>query len=76
MFEIIINALANQFGVDSTEINKDTKVREDLGADSLDIFEIVSAIEDETGLKLNPKELIGLRTVGEIEEYLNKQQNN
>lgn len=75
MFEIITKALAQQFGIEETTITRETDVREDLGADSLDIFEIVSVIEKEVGIKVPVSEITGLRTVGEIENYLNSKLN-
>lgn len=75
MFEIITKALAQQFGIEETTITRETDVREDLGADSLDIFEIVSVIENEVGIKVPVSEITGLRTVGEIENYLNSKVN-
>lgn len=75
MFEIITKALAQQFGIEETTITRETDVREDLGADSLDIFEIVSVIENQVGIKVPVSEITGLRTVGEIENYLNSKLN-
>ena len=71
MLDIITRALIKQFGIDESAVTRELNIRDDLGADSLDIFEIVSVIEDEVGLKVPIKEIAGLRTVGEIEDYLN-----
>ena len=48
----------------------DTSFKDDLGADSLDLFELVMALEEEYGLEIPAEELSDVETVGDIIEYL------
>ena len=48
------------------EITEDTNFKDDLGADSLDLFELVMAFEEEYGIEIPTEELEGIETVGDI----------
>ena len=48
----------------------ETSFKDDLGADSLDLFELVMALEEEYGLEIPAEELSDMETVGEVVEYL------
>ena len=48
----------------------DTSFKDDLGADSLDLFELVMALEEEYGLEIPAEELTDIETVGDVIEYL------
>lgn len=74
MYQLTVEILTNQFGVEEESLNRDTNIREDLGADSLDIFEIVSAFEAALGYKIPISDIAGLKTIGQIEDYLNSKQ--
>lgn len=74
MYQLTVEILTNQFGVEEESLNRDTNIREDLGADSLDIFEIVSAFEAALGYKIPIRDIAGLKTIGQIEDYLNSKQ--
>ena len=52
------------------EITADTSFKDDLGADSLDLFELVMALEDEYNIEIPAEELTELATVGDVIEYL------
>ena len=52
------------------EIVADTSFKDDLGADSLDLFELVMALEDEYNIEIPAEELTELATVGDVIEYL------
>lgn len=71
MYSLVVRILKDQFGVEEGSLNRDTNIREDLGADSVDIFEIVSAFEDELGYKIPISDVAGLKTIGQIEDFLN-----
>lgn len=58
IFEKIREIIAEQTGKDAEEITMETKVKEDLDADSLDLFQIINDIEDEFDVKIEDAEVI------------------
>ena len=62
--------MAEQLNCDGETIGLDTSFKDDLGADSLDLFELVMALEEEYGLEIPAEELSDVETVGDIIEYL------
>ena len=69
-FEKIREALAQQFEMDPENITMDTNLIDDLGADSLDVVELIMSLEDEFGIAISDKDAAQLYTVGRIVEYL------
>ena len=74
IFENIKNALAEQFDLDPESITMDTHIMDDLGADSLDVVEMVMSLEDSYGITISDDDSSQLHTVRQIVEYLEKQQ--
>ena len=73
MFENIKKIIADQFDVDIEEISVETSLRDDLGADSLDLLDLVMALEDEYNIEIDvEEELNSIQTVGDVEEYIKK----
>ena len=70
MLEKMKSMLAQQLGVDEDSITLETSFKEDLGADSLDLFELIMALEDEYGVSIPTEELEKLTTVGSVIAYL------
>ncbi len=70
MEEKIISIIAEQLSANEEEISLETSFAEDLGADSLDLFELVSALEEEYETEIPSEDLEGLTTVGDVVEYL------
>ena len=62
--------IAEQLNVDVNEITLETSFKDDLGADSLDLFELVMALEDEYGIELPADELASIVTVEDVLNYL------
>lgn len=62
--------IAEQLNCDGETIGLDTSFKDDLGADSLDLFELVMTLEEEYGLEIPAEELSDVETVGDIIEYL------
>ena len=62
--------IAEVLNVDTEEITRDTTFVDDLGADSLDLFELVMALEDEYSVDIPSEELQELTTVGAVIDYL------
>ena len=73
MLEKMKEMVADQLNVDAAEITAETSFKDDLGADSLDLFELVMALEDEYSVEIPAEELEQLTTVGEVMAYLKNQ---
>ena len=74
IFENVRDALAKQFEVDPDSISLDTNVVDDLGADSLDVVELIMSLEDAFGIAIPDEDAAQLYTVRRIVEYLEKLQ--
>ena len=74
LFENVRNALAEQFEIDAETISLDTNLIDDLGADSLDVVELIMSLEDIFGITISDEDAAQLYTVGRIVEYLEKLQ--
>ena len=70
MLEKMKEIIADQLSVDADSITEASSFKEDLGADSLDLFELVMALEDEYNVEIPAEELTDLNTVGDVIEYL------
>ena len=73
-FEKVREALAAQFEIDPEKITMETNLIDDLGADSLDVVELIRNIEDEFGVSISDEEAVNLFTVQKIVEFLDKLQ--
>ena len=74
MFEKVKSVLAQQFELDPESITMDTNLIDDLGADSLDVVELIMCLEDEFGIAISDNDAAQLYTVGRIVDYLEKLQ--
>ncbi len=70
MLEKLKRILAEQLDVDEESITEDTSFKDDLGADSLDLFEMVMNLESEYSIEVPAEELAELATVGDVLDYL------
>ena len=70
IFERICELLAEQLGVDAGEITTETQLVGDLGADSLDVVELVTALEDEYNIVILDDSIRENLTVGDIVAYI------
>ena len=70
MLEKMKEIIAEQLSVDADSITEASSFKEDLGADSLDLFELVMALEDEYSVEIPSEELQELTTVGAVMDYL------
>ena len=68
--EKVQKILADQFETSADSISADTNIVDDLGADSLDVVELIMSVEDEFGLAIPDEEATELTTVGKIVEYI------
>ena len=69
-FEKVAAILAQQLDVEVDEITADTDIVDDLGADSLDIVDLVMTLEDEFDLEIPDDDVETVRTVGDLVKYL------
>lgn len=70
MLEKMREIIAEQLNCEAESIQLETSFKEDLGADSLDLFELVMALEDEYSVDISSEELQELTTVGAVIDYL------
>lgn len=73
MLEKMREIIAEELNCDESEITLETNFKEDLGADSLDLFELVMALEEEYDIEIPAEELTDLETVGSVIDYLKEQ---
>ena len=74
VLEKIKKILSEQFSVDENTITENTNIAEDLGADSLDVVDILMSIEDEFEIEVPDEEIDRIRTVGELVNYIKRNQ--
>ena len=74
LFETVKENLAKQFEIDPETITMDTNLIDDLGADSLDVVELIMSLEDSFGITISDDDAAKLSTVGAIVEYLERLQ--
>ena len=62
--------VAEQLGVDVAEIASESKILDDLGADSLDVVELVMTLEDEIDIEVPDEAAEAIRTIADVERYV------
>ena len=70
VFEKIKEALVAQFEVDPEKITRSTDIVNDLGADSLDLVELIMSLEEEYGISVTDEAVYEHKTVGEIADFI------
>ena len=70
MFEKIAEIIVEQLGCDPSEVTMDSRIIEDLGADSLDVVEMLMAVEDTFGVTVPDEEIPSLRTIRDFISYV------
>ncbi|WP_295217514.1 acyl carrier protein [Ruminococcus sp.] len=70
IFEKLKDLVVDQLGVDEDEVTAEANIQDDLGADSLDVVDLVMSVEEEFGVKIADEELEGIKTVGDIVDYV------
>lgn len=70
IFEKVVRILAEQLDADPDKITPQTRIAEDLNADSLDVVELVMAVEEEFDIQIPDEEIEGLKTVEAVVEYI------
>ncbi len=71
-FERVKDVIVEQLDVKEDEVKSDAKFAEDLGADSLDMVELVMSIEDEFGIEIPDEDAEKVKTVQDVVEYVDE----
>lgn len=72
IFDKLKELVVDQLGVDDDEVTAEATIQEDLGADSLDLVDLVMAVEEEFDVKIADEDLEGIKTVGDIVDYISE----
>ena len=70
MYESLRKLLAKQLRIDESKITPDAEIKKDLGADSLDIMQLLFTVEEEYGITIPDEELVTFTKVSDIVNYL------
>ncbi len=62
--------LSNQFDVDEAELNEDTRLDDDLGADSLDVVDLMMSLEDTFDVEIQDEDIEKIHTIGDLVTYI------
>ena len=73
MFEKVQAILAKQLRLDAAKVTLESQIKKDLGADSLDILQLLMRIEDQYGIVIPDKALATFETVGDVVTYLEQE---
>lgn len=68
--EKVFEIIAEQLGISREELSKDTSLSDDLGADSLDLFQIIMGLEEEFNIEIPTEDVEGIHTVSDVITYL------
>lgn len=71
VFETVKNVVVEELDVDEDQVTLDAKIKDDLEADSLDVFEIMNELEDKFDIQLDIEE--GIETIGDVVDFVKKQ---
>lgn len=70
IFDKLKELVVDQLGVEEDEVTMEATMQDDLGADSLDLVELVMSVEEEFGVKVADEDLENIKTVGDIVNYI------
>jgi len=75
MLERIKELTAENLGVDAANITNETSFKDDMGADSMDLFELVMALEEEYDVEIPTEELEKIATIADVIQYIEDHKN-
>lgn len=70
MLEKMKEIISEQLNLDTSDLSPETSFKDDLGADSLDLFELVMALEEEYNMEIPTEDLADMETIGDVMDYL------
>lgn len=70
VFDKLKELVVDQLGVEEDEVTMEASMQDDLGADSLDLVDLVMSVEEEFGVKVADEDLENIKTVGDIVNYI------
>ena len=70
IFDKLKELVVDQLGVEEDEVTMEATMQDDLGADSLDLVDLVMSVEEEFGVKVADEDLENIKTVGDIVNYI------
>ena len=70
IFDKLQELVVDQLGVEEDEVTMEATMQDDLGADSLDLVDLVMSVEEEFGVKVADEDLENIKTVGDIVNYI------
>lgn len=73
MFEKVRSIISEKLNVDQDEIKLESSIVDDLGADSIDLIELIMNLEEEYGISISDEEAVKLKTVGDVVDFINSQ---
>ena len=76
MFEKVREIISEKLNVDPDEIKLESSIVDDLGADSIDLIELIMNLEEEYGISISDEEAVKLKTVGDVVDFINYQVEN
>ncbi|RBW67522.1 acyl carrier protein [Bacillus taeanensis] len=74
VLERVKKIIVDRLGVDESEVTPEASFKDDLGADSLDVVELVMELEDEFDMEISDEDAEKIGTVGDVIDYINAQQ--
>ena len=70
IFDKLKELVVDQLGVEEDEVTMEASMQDDLGADSMDLVDLVMSVEEEFGVKVADEDLENIKTVGDIVNYI------
>ena len=70
IFDKLKELVVDQLGVEEDEVTMEASMQDDLGADSLDLVDLVKSVEEEFGVKVADEDLENIKTVGDVVNYI------
>lgn len=70
IFDKLKELVVDQLGIEEDEVTMEATMQDDLGADSLDLVDLVMSVEEEFGVKVADEDLENIKTVGDIVNYI------
>lgn len=75
LYQQVSEIIAEQMGVDATTLTPEKRLKEDLGADSIEMVELIMAFETEFGQSMPDEDMANIQTIQDIVTFIEKQQN-